>query len=195
MCLPRRPGERDEVPGGRVVARRVQPFRICEVGVLEAEQARLAVHTGNEGRDVPVRRRCRKRDGRIVRALDERGGEQVADCETLPGPQEDARASDSHGRWMDSDHATGTAGVESDERGHELGDARHPEPLASVPRIDDLSRSRRDKHRVGVDGRRRPERGGGASGSEEREQRSDHERADAAPHLVEGSREYDGNRV
>ncbi len=168
------PCELGDVACARHVAWGVQPVGADEVRVPQPEPARLRVHHCHEAGLAPMPDVVRKRVGRVVRARDQRGLDQVANRNSLSLPQED-------GRLADRGHCLGDGGdrvqarvLERDEHGHELGDARDRAPVLRVgggqhlpgrPVLDDVGPT--------LDGRwpgqcRRGEDEGGSCGGDER---------------------------
>jgi hypothetical protein len=86
----RHPRELQDVAGGGVVARDIEAVGANEVGMRQAEPPCLRVHEPDEVRDIACRA-GRQRKGGVVRALDQRRGEKVANPELLSDPKVDAR--------------------------------------------------------------------------------------------------------
>jgi hypothetical protein len=82
------PGEPGHVAGARVVARRVEAVRVGEMRVAQAQLSCLRVHHRDEAGLAPadVLGQC---DGGVVRALDQRGLDQVVNGQPLARPEVD----------------------------------------------------------------------------------------------------------
>ena len=113
----------------------------------------------------------------VVGALDQGGGEEVADRELLAGREEDGRAALADGPGRDGDHVTRARVLERDERGHQLRDARHGHAAVGVLGVEHVARAPvRDDHGPRLDRRRRGGRGGQGDderGGSDREQSED----------------------
>ena len=91
-----------DVGRARVLAGRVEPVGADEVRVAQPERRRLLVHQPRERR-VVGRDRQRERVGSVVRRLDQRALDQVADRQLLAGVELDRRLADRGGARVDGD--------------------------------------------------------------------------------------------
>jgi hypothetical protein len=114
------------------VAAGVEPVRVHEVGVAQAERARLRVHPGHEETAPAVGGVVGQRDRSVVRALDERCLDQLADREAIPGPEVDGRLADGRGAFGHPHHLAETGMLERDEHGHQLRDAGDRQALPGM---------------------------------------------------------------
>ena len=140
----------------RVVAGRVEAVRIGEVRVGEPELARAGVHQLDEAADRTAADEGGDRVGGVVRALDQRGADQVAQGHALAGSEVDRRLADRSGALGDRGDVVERGVLERDDRGHQLRDRRHRQVLALVVGGQDLAGAGvLDDVCVRVDGRRR----------------------------------------
>ena len=126
----RKPGD---VSRGRHVARRIEPVRTGVVRVRQAESSRVRVHRTDEGRLVPVADVVGERVGCVVRTLDQRAREEVANRDALTRPQMDRRFTDLRRFPLHRHDIVELCTLERDQDGHELRDARDRQ--ASIGRM------------------------------------------------------------
>ena len=163
------PGQRVRVHRGRVVARRVEPVGDDVVRVVETERGGALVHHPDELLDAPAHVGRQGVRG-VIRALDERGSEEILDLESLARLKVDGRLPHRGSGPLDAHRVVLVRVLHREQRGHELRQARHRQPTVGVQRVERLAavavheqRSRR-LHA----GRRRS--GGGRMGCGEREE-------------------------
>ena len=158
-----------------VVAGRVEPDRVREVGVLELQLPRALVHQANEGHaragDV-----LGQRDGGVVGGLEHQPAQQVGDRQPLARAQAQLgldRGGDVVGR---RDLVGQPRLLHGEQRGHQLGRGGDRAALLRRTLIDDLAGARLDQDR-----RRGAQRGrslGGPRGARGGAGEQRHERED-----------------
>ena len=175
------PRELRDVGCARVLAGRVEPVGADEMRVAQPELRGLGVHQRREGR-VVRRDRERERVGGVVRRLDQRTLDQVADGELLAGVEVDRRLADRGGARVDGDDVGELEVLERDEHGHQLRDRRDRQPVVRVRRREHLARARvLDDVRACVDRRRAGARAARAATSGERSDEQQRASLDAGP--------------
>ena len=102
---------------------------------------RLRVHHRGEGGEVG-RDRERERVGGIVRRLDQRGLDQVADRQALAAAQPDGRLADGGGARVDLDDVRELVVLERHEHRHQLRDRRDRQPRVRPRRGEHLAGAR-----------------------------------------------------
>ena len=120
------------MPGG------VEAVRALEVRLLEAELGGLRVHQADEAADA-ASGMTGERVGGVVRALDERGGEEVAHAQALAAAKLDARLPDRRRERPDRHRLARTRLLERHDRRHQLRDARDRVALVRVPLVEHLA--------------------------------------------------------
>jgi hypothetical protein len=155
---------------------RVEPVGAHEVRVVEPELGGLCVHQVDEALQVSIADVERERVCRVVRALDQRGADQVAHGQPLAGADLDRRLADDGRARADGDDVGQTRVLERHEHRHQLRDARDGDPRVRAPRREHVARGRvLDQIRPRRDGRRP-----GVSGGNEDDGRS--KGREQAPH-------------
>jgi hypothetical protein len=154
------------VAGTRDVAGDVEAVRANEVRVAQSERPGLGVHEPDEALDAAAADVRRERVRGVVRTLDQRGLDEIADGDALALAQVDRRFAHPRGRHINGDHVVQPYALERHEDGHQLGDARDRHPLAGAVLEQHLAgRSVLHEPRAGFGaGCRRRRRGGEGSG-------------------------------
>ena len=141
------PGERRHVAGAGDVPRRVEPIRADEVRVGQAELPGAPVHHRDEAVRVAAADMLGERPGRVVRALDQAGLDEVAHGQPLTGAKVHARLAHRSGMRRDRHLVGQLRALEREEHGHHLRQARDrhlpglvvgEEHLAVAPVLDEI---------------------------------------------------------
>ena len=119
-------------------AGRVEPVRADEMRVVQAELGGLGIHHHRERREA----RCdgqRERVGRVVRRLDERALQQVADRDLLARTEIDRLLADRGRTRVDGDDVGELLVLEHDQHRHQLRDRGDRQLLVRIRRGEHLA--------------------------------------------------------
>ncbi len=142
------------VQRGRIVTVGVQTVGAGVVRVVETELRGPFVHEADEGLDLAVAHVGSKCVRGVVGALHERRGEKVAHAEAFPGAQVKGRFADRRRLLFDPNALGRPRLLQRHQRGHDLRDAGHGEPLVGVELVQHGSGGVANDHRLRLDRRR-----------------------------------------
>ena len=129
-----------DVVGARKVAGGVEPVRPDEVALVQPELPRPRVHHRHEARLAAAAHVGRERIGRVVRAGDQRGLEQLAHGQPLARPEGDRRVLGLRGVAADGHDLVRLRVLERQQDGHQLRQARDRDRSVRVVAEQHLAR-------------------------------------------------------
>ncbi len=133
-------GDDEQVVGARDVAVRMQPVRVGEMRIGEAESVGFGIHLGDERR-LAAANCLGDHDGGVITRRDQQAIEQVAQGETLGRTESHDRVAGELARVHVGRHdLIEVAGLKREQRGHDLGHAGRRQSGVNVFPPDERSR-------------------------------------------------------